>query len=162
LMVFFRDITQHVSTFSGTGWRRVIGSLIFIDHFPQKRPISNGFCVENDLQLRGSYESSPPCIFHFHVRDIGRKWQMPPNVETRKWKIPPNVGPEKYHQMLKQVERDICLCIFSWKMPPDLKTLLRPTSMKSVSSLSWKHRAWEKKTRKPCVFAEDKTLFSWI
>jgi len=46
-----------------SGWRRRMGCLIFVRHFPQKNPVINGSVAERDLQLKACCVSSPPCRY---------------------------------------------------------------------------------------------------
>jgi len=46
---------------------QLIGGLIFTNHFLQKSPIISGSFAKNDLQLKGSYKSSPPSIMRHEL-----------------------------------------------------------------------------------------------
>jgi len=56
---FRRRIDSH-----NTGWRRPMGCLICIGHFPQQNPIIGVSFAKRDLHLKASYASLPSCSLY--------------------------------------------------------------------------------------------------
>ena len=63
-----------------TRWRRCIGCLACIGHVLQKSPIINGSFAKNNLQLKASSGSLPPCrwleIMIFFIDECLDVWQL--------------------------------------------------------------------------------------
>jgi len=61
-----------------TGWREVLGCLVFTCHFPQKNPTINSSFAENDLRLKASYASSPSVRNKCHAPQVVTRysWRM--------------------------------------------------------------------------------------
>ena len=54
------DMQFHVAS-APRSRESLIGCLIFIGHFPQQNTIICGSFAKNDMQLKASYDSTPPC-----------------------------------------------------------------------------------------------------
>jgi len=85
-------------------WQRTIGYLYFIGHFLQKSPMISGSFAKNNLQVKASCGSLPPCTHDFWLIVLARKRGPVSQSEGEKGTLSdPNRTPGQPHESRAQV-----------------------------------------------------------